>query len=164
MPEMKMMGREAPHPDELVDEVDDEVSISSTGFLTTEGQPYPSLPTHLTVTHLTALEKWAARCKISPGRAPMMVVGIMAQIKDNYIRARLILYETARLHKSSFAVVRRNRLKLSGNALLLDKKLCDAYRDQCLKGNIGKKALRNESEAINSLIMDDQCFKDMLGQ
>ncbi|KAK4985307.1 hypothetical protein LTR50_006058 [Elasticomyces elasticus] len=93
---------------------------------------------------------------------PMMVIDAMRQIKEDYKRAQLILYETARLNKPWFAVIRKNRLKLSGNALLLDQKICRACEDRCLSGYVGLARIRGPGKDVNTRIMNDQSFEAML--
>lgn len=97
-------------------EIDDEVAIPYQGFLSREG---PSLPTY------RILDGYY----LSLPAAPLTVIDIVETIEENYKKARLILYETAHLNKTWFAVIRNGRIKLCNEGRVLDQALCKAEKE-----------------------------------
>lgn len=140
--------------DNDTESIDDAISIPSKfdGFLSNRYKP-PRLPTYLTSAEIES-RFWLS----SPGD-PLLFVDAVKQIKEDYLKARLIIFEIAK-QRSTWNVVRgTNKIKLSGPALLLDRAIASAEDTEL--GSFGRIGFYEERE---KKIKNDPGLKTALGE
>lgn len=99
-------------------EIDDEAQIPRRGFLSGKNH---ALPTYRKVTN----NPWG----LTSTGPTLNVIDIVETIESNYTKARLILYETARLNRPRFAMIQHGRIKLDDKARTLDQALYEATEE-----------------------------------
>jgi hypothetical protein len=143
-------------------DVDDEAQIPKQGFLAGEVWFVP-LPTYRSRKEIREEEERANRgWGITPTPVVITIISTISIIKENYKRSRLLLYETARLNKPPFAVIRLNHIILSNDAQAFDKEICKGISS--LGGsNTILKEWDGDEHKIQDQVLNDDKFKEAVG-